>query len=103
MMMPTALFITIFGALVTFAGAEQASIYINAGDVKPDKPAYTDLKGILWQKDDYYNTGTDFAQLFWIFNTNNEEEGTSGRELYRSIRYDTDPAPPDLIYNITGK
>lgn len=99
MMMPTALFITIFGALVTFAGAEQASVYINAEAIN----AYTDSKGTLWQADDYYNTGSTFRDLYWIFNTNNEQEGTSDRVLYRSSRYDSDPAPPNLIYNITGK
>jgi len=44
-----------------------------------------------------------FSEIFWIFNTNNEQEGTSSRDLYRANRYDADPDPPNLLYDIPGE
>ena len=91
--------VTAFGVLVNVANSEQASIYINAGK----STDYLDSYGNTWAADDFFNTGSTFREIFWIFNTNNDQEGSNDREIYRSNRYDSDPDSPYLIYNITGK
>jgi hypothetical protein len=92
------LFAIAFGVLVNVANSEQTSIYINAGR----STDYLDSYGNTWAADNFFNTGSTFREIFWIFNTNNDQEGTTDRDIYRSNRYDSDPNPPNLIYNITG-
>jgi hypothetical protein len=89
---------TTFGVLVNIANSEQTSIYINAGR----STDYLDSNGNTWAADNFFNTGSTFREIFWIFNTNNDKEGTTDRDIYRSNRYDSDPNPPNLTYNITG-
>jgi anionic cell wall polymer biosynthesis LytR-Cps2A-Psr (LCP) family protein len=90
--------VALVAALFGLANAKQASIFINAGG-----SSYKDSLGQWWEKDNSFNVGKNFSDLFWIFNTNNVDQGTNDKNIYRSNRYDDNPAPPNLIYNITGK